>query len=303
MPYSLDGLNVVYTHQPANDNNDLLSGAPQSDLSLEIWDRLPFNLEDGQEQSLSEEKRELKNSSERQEEEQRSVDSGSAFPSFNGNVWGQQIPQPPSQTQLPFAPSLPGNVDAIQLLLSTLIQQQQQQPTPQLGNLSISQLMAQQQTLGLPPSFLTTAASSAPALASTSVPTAQTSSTRHSAPEDTSAQPPAKRARSRKASVSVSSPETPVDVTESPESGSATTTPLSASEDKRRRNTAASARFRQKKKEREAALEAKAKELQDQVSGLEKECETLRRENNWLKGLVVGVTGAGAAQNSQTTTN
>ncbi|KAE9394982.1 hypothetical protein BT96DRAFT_772183, partial [Gymnopus androsaceus JB14] len=59
------------------------------------------------------------------------------------------------------------------------------------------------------------------------------------------------------------------------------------SEDKRRRNTAASARFRQKKKEREAALEAKAKELQDQVTGLEKECETLRRENNWLKGLVV----------------
>ncbi|KAJ4501874.1 hypothetical protein C8R41DRAFT_19915 [Lentinula lateritia] len=175
------------------------------------------------------------------------------------------------------------------------------QQVPQLGNLSLTQLMAQQQSLGLPPSFLTTAASSAPT--SASAPTAQLSSTRRSAPEEISPPPPAKRARSRKSSMSVSSPDTPVDYTASPESTSATTTPLSASEDKRRRNTAASARFRQKKKEREAALETKAKELQDQVTGLEKECETLRRENNWLKGLVVGVTGAGAAQNSQTATN
>jgi len=68
-----------------------------------------------------------------------------------------------------------------------------------------------------------------------------------------------------------------------------------ATEDKRRRNTAASARFRLKKKEREAALEKKAKELEVKVSELEKECEGLRRENGWLKGLVVGVTGGVAA--------
>ena len=72
-------------------------------------------------------------------------------------------------------------------------------------------------------------------------------------------------------------------------------TPLNPSEDKRRRNTAASARFRLKKKEREAALEKKAKELEVKVSELEKECEGLRRENGWLKGLVVGVTGGVAA--------
>ncbi|KAI0339951.1 hypothetical protein BDW22DRAFT_1296185, partial [Trametopsis cervina] len=60
-----------------------------------------------------------------------------------------------------------------------------------------------------------------------------------------------------------------------------------AAEDKRRRNTAASARFRLKKKEREAALEKKAKELETRVGELEKECEALRRENGWLKGLVV----------------
>jgi hypothetical protein len=67
---------------------------------------------------------------------------------------------------------------------------------------------------------------------------------------------------------------------------------LSPAEDKRRRNTAASARFRLKKKEREAALEGKAKELEAKVNELERECEGLRRENGWLKGLVVGVTGA-----------
>lgn len=71
-------------------------------------------------------------------------------------------------------------------------------------------------------------------------------------------------------------------------------TPPNPTEDKRRRNTAASARFRLKKKEREAALEKKAKELEVKVSELEKECEGLRRENGWLKGLVVGVTGVAA---------
>ena len=40
------------------------------------------------------------------------------------------------------------------------------------------------------------------------------------------------------------------------------------------------------------ALEGKAKELEERVAELERECETLRRENDWLKGLVVGVTGS-----------
>ncbi|KAJ7273235.1 hypothetical protein C8J57DRAFT_1317221 [Mycena rebaudengoi] len=101
--------------------------------------------------------------------------------------------------------------------------------------------------------------------------------------------PPAKRARSRKSSVSVSA----VDSSEDP-----TTTPVSVAEDKRRRNTAASARFRLKKKEREAALETRAKELETRVNELERECEGLRRENGWLKGLVVGVTGAVQAPQS-----
>ena len=91
-----------------------------------------------------------------------------------------------------------------------------------------------------------------------------------------------KRPRARKTSAST------VDESDLPHNA----TPLTAAEDKRRRNTAASARFRQKKKEREAALESKAKELELKVTELERECEALRRENGWLKGLVVGVTGA-----------
>ena len=66
--------------------------------------------------------------------------------------------------------------------------------------------------------------------------------------------------------------------------------PVTAAEDKRRRNTAASARFRAKKKEREAAMERKARDLDDRVLELERECESLRKENGWLKGLVVGAT-------------
>ncbi|KAH7914945.1 hypothetical protein BJ138DRAFT_1142643 [Hygrophoropsis aurantiaca] len=113
------------------------------------------------------------------------------------------------------------------------------------------------------------------------------------------AQPPSKRARTHRNSVSSETldPSNSPSVAESEVGqGDGTATGFSAAEDKRRRNTAASARFRLKKKEREAALERRAKELEDRVSELERECEGLRRENGWLKGLVVGVTGAGASQ-------
>ncbi|KAI0823404.1 hypothetical protein BC628DRAFT_1296938, partial [Trametes gibbosa] len=97
-----------------------------------------------------------------------------------------------------------------------------------------------------------------------------------------------KRHRSARTSISspseVSQADSPAEGNEEKSSGN----PPNVAEDKRRRNTAASARFRLKKKEREAALERKAKELEVRVSELEKECEALRRENGWLKGLVVG---------------
>lgn len=74
-------------------------------------------------------------------------------------------------------------------------------------------------------------------------------------------------------------------------------------EDKRRRNTAASARFRLKKKEREVALEKKSKELETRLTELERECEALRKENGWLKGLVVGVTNEAAAATTSAASN
>ncbi|KAI0268836.1 hypothetical protein BC834DRAFT_923178 [Gloeopeniophorella convolvens] len=114
-----------------------------------------------------------------------------------------------------------------------------------------------------------------------------------------SAQPAAKRARTRRTSVSVGADDHASEASSAPAPAPTSSTPVTAAEDKRRRNTAASARFRLKKKEREAALEKKSKELELRVTELERECEGLRRENGWLKGLVVGVTGAGAAQQQQ----
>lgn len=115
------------------------------------------------------------------------------------------------------------------------------------------------------------------------------------APESTSA-PAAKRARTSRAQTPAPT-STPSESSSSdaasklPGSQPDLSTPLNATEDKRRRNTAASARFRLKKKEREAALDARAQSLEDRVTSLERECEGLRRENGWLRGLVVGVTG------------
>jgi len=106
--------------------------------------------------------------------------------------------------------------------------------------------------------------------------------------------PPTKKPRNRKASVApaaVTPSPTVDDSAESPEESNQDGETQVPTEDKRRRNTQASARFRLKKKEREAAMESKCKELESKVGELERECEALRRENGWLKGLVVGVTG------------
>jgi hypothetical protein len=118
--------------------------------------------------------------------------------------------------------------------------------------------------------------------------------------EEHSSQPTAaKRARVRRQSTSTTGTSDQVADGRAPSQGPSNNTPLTPAEDKRRRNTAASARFRMKKKEREAALEKTSKELETRVTELERECEGLRRENGWLKGLVVGVTGGGAGKTQQ----
>ncbi|KAF9015030.1 hypothetical protein BDQ17DRAFT_1294509 [Cyathus striatus] len=59
------------------------------------------------------------------------------------------------------------------------------------------------------------------------------------------------------------------------------------SEEKRRRNTAASARFRVKKKQKTINLERSVADLTGRAEELEKEVADLRRENGWLKEIVM----------------
>jgi len=63
--------------------------------------------------------------------------------------------------------------------------------------------------------------------------------------------------------------------------------PQAIAEDKRRRNTAASARFRVKKKTWTMNLERSISDLSTRVEELEREAAELRRENGWLKEIVM----------------
>ncbi|GJJ09510.1 hypothetical protein Clacol_003733 [Clathrus columnatus] len=58
-------------------------------------------------------------------------------------------------------------------------------------------------------------------------------------------------------------------------------------EEKRQRNTAASARFRVRKKERNQQLEQTVSHLSTRAEELEREASDLRRENTWLKEIVI----------------
>ncbi|KAG1716335.1 hypothetical protein ID866_819 [Astraeus odoratus] len=62
---------------------------------------------------------------------------------------------------------------------------------------------------------------------------------------------------------------------------------ISIAEDKRRRNTAASARFRIKKKLKVLNLERTVADLAGRTEELEREAADLRRENGWLKEIIL----------------
>lgn len=62
---------------------------------------------------------------------------------------------------------------------------------------------------------------------------------------------------------------------------------VSIAEDKRRRNTAASARFRVKKKMKALNLERTVADLTGRTEELEREAADLRRENGWLKEIIL----------------
>lgn len=62
---------------------------------------------------------------------------------------------------------------------------------------------------------------------------------------------------------------------------------VEADEDKRKRNQAASARFRQKKKQREQQLMETSRAMQERTRKLEAENDGLKKENMFLKKLLV----------------
>lgn len=284
MPPNLQGLNIVHPAQAHTDSHDLLSGQSYPDLSaqLDLWTNLSFESDDGPLNSkIDEDRYRAKSRHEEEEEDGRSHGSGTGEAAIHDGhvnvVTGTNLGSNVGPTSQP-----PQAFDLNSFLAGFGIDPFSAPPVhnphqPAAIAPSLAQLIALHSAQGAP--YSTTLPP--PALSGGENKVSNRSSTDDSYPA-------AKRSRTRKSSVStVDSPEAYREETPNP-SGH----PVSAAEDKRRRNTAASARFRLKKKEREAALEGKAKELEGRVNELERECEGLRRENGWLKGLVVGVTGA-----------
>ncbi|KIJ69390.1 hypothetical protein HYDPIDRAFT_105986 [Hydnomerulius pinastri MD-312] len=290
-PLNLQGLNVVHpTPSPAphaDSQDSLASPFPDFSAHLDLWTNLAF--ESDEPVAHVKGKRKLT-------EEEDENPSPLGLPTHEGH---ENIIHPPNAATN--STGAPHDVNAppfdINALLAgfgidpflmptaapTPVQPQNNPPAQVPAVPSLAQLLAlhasQGGTYAVPP----------PAPAVTAQPPASASASHSSS----------KRARTQKNSgysdtSDILSPTSSADHEDFAQGESGT--PLNAAEDKRRRNTAASARFRLKKKEREAALERRAKELEERVAELERECEGLRRENGWLKGLVVGVTGAGAAQ-------
>ncbi|KAG2349892.1 hypothetical protein BDR05DRAFT_955729 [Suillus weaverae] len=271
-PLNLQGLNLVHSASSApQDTHDLLASSPFPDFSahLDLWTNLAFETDE----PLAHNKGKRKAVDESEED---TAASPLGLPTHDGH---ENVVHPASTTITPHSDVQASQFDLNALLAGFGIDpfslpRSVPAPAENVAAPSLAQLLAlhtaQGGTYSVPPP---------PPVV-------------HAQP---ASQPATKRARTSKSSASteVSDPASPASPTGEETQGDYTN-PLSAAEDKRRRNTAASARFRLKKKEREAALERRAKELEDRVVELERECEGLRRENGWLKGLVVGVTGAGA---------
>jgi hypothetical protein len=291
-PTNLQGLNIVHPAQPhssVSDSQDLLSVPPYPDLTaqLDLWTNLSFEsdeplIHNDDEKYLNRKK--LPSRSDEDDDDDLNPREGTAPHDGHENVvTGTTIANNDSTTDVRQTSNFDLNQFLAGIGIDPFTVPNSQSPLPS-GVPSIAQLLSlhsQQTGTGFypppPPPTLPPA----------------------DIQQDVSTQPPVKRIRSRKVSVSTTeSQETPY-ASSFPDHEPNTTTPVTPAEDKRRRNTAASARFRMKKKEREAALEKKAKELEVRVNELERECEGLRRENGWLKGLVVGVTGAQPASSGK----
>ena len=315
-PSNLQGLNIVQPIPPSNpyiSDADLLSVPPFPDLNahLDLWTNLNFQSDEPLVSSRpGENKKDLdaKGSDTSEDDADRYNDADEDLQrngiaeahSHENVVMGTVLPPTGAVHSPPRAlPSgAPGQVppfDINSLLAGFGIDPFANAPVhPAIAPNTLAQLLSLHA-----PNFLSSNAQSIPTSAHSSPQqqaSAASSPTSASPTISTAATTTTKRARTSRGSVSSATETSPQP---EPAEDKPSATPLTAAEDKRRRNTAASARFRLKKKEREAALERKAKELEVRVGELEKECEALRRENGWLKGLVVGVTGAGAAVQQQ----
>lgn len=297
-PSNVQGLNEIDTTtspKSHSDTRDLLNFPNYSDFNaqLDLWTTISFDSEDhllrkGNSSHSNESK---SPSGEGDDDETSSKDGDVLYPGDAHEHVVTGIPLPTQNTApapasesrqiqqpLDLAALLSSfGVNPLGIQLQQQLQQQLQlQPPAPAGPAIPVNMPALAQLLSLPPP---TSPQSQP-----SIPTSPVSDAQSPLNKQTPSAP--KRARVTKSPTDTAVANTPNEFN--------SMTPPSAAEDKRRRNTAASARFRLKKKEREAALEKRAKELEVKVSELEKECEGLRRENGWLKGLVVGVTGVAA---------
>jgi hypothetical protein len=282
-PTNLQGLNLVAPTEtsdtfPADshDSQDLLnlSYFPELSAQLDIWTNLAFESDEPlvhlNKKAAGDEANHSTHSVE--DEEEDDADDGQPAQADNHDNVVMADPVPPRPTQPRTASRPLTTFDIGSLLAGFGVDPFVASPVQSTANTpSLAQILSLYPNAAYPP------------------PPASASGEHGSQPTA------AKRARVRKQSTSTSTSDQVADGS-APSPGPANNTPPTAAEDKRRRNTAASARFRLKKKEREVALEKTSKELETRVTELERECEGLRRENGWLKGLVVGVTGVGATQ-------
>lgn len=292
-PSALEGLNIVQPEEPSsssylNDQQDLLAAPQFPDLAaqLDLWTNLTFESDEPLvKRSACEPSSPTLSDEDKDDELER---EGTA--ALDGHT---NIINPTERAQHPQHASFDVNSILAGFGIDPFLVPPVNEPQPSQAA-SLAQLLAAY-PFAPPPFFgqLSNQILTPPQPESASSSAAKSSST---------APPPAKRSRTRKSSAAASAATSSISISTpardespqvaSPEESTSNGTSLNGHEDKRRRNTAASARFRAKKKEREAALEKRSKELESRVGELERECEALRRENGWLKGLVVGVTGA-----------
>ncbi|KAF8499662.1 hypothetical protein F5888DRAFT_96956 [Russula emetica] len=281
-PTNLQGLNIIAPTQPSHtfpddshDSQDLLNLSlfPELNAQLDIWTNLAFQSDEplahlNDKKAGGEEAKYSTHSVEGDEEDDPDDGQPAQADDHDNVVMADPVPPRPTQPRTASRPPTAFDIGSL------------------LAGFGVDPFVAS------PVQSTATAPSLAQILSL--YPNATYPSPPTPASGEHSSQPTAaKRARVRRQSAPTSTSDEVADgsVRSTPAPGN--NTPPTAAEDKRRRNTAASARFRLKKKEREAALEKTSKELEIRVTELERECEGLRRENGWLKGLVVGVTGAG----------